>query len=181
MKKVLIISSSPRRGGNSDLLCDQFMKGAKESGHEVEKIFLADKTIHYCTGCGACANGAKPCSQQDDEEEILLKMIAADVIVLATPVYFYTMSAQLKTMIDRSCPHYLEISNKDFYFILTAWDPEKIHMTRTLESLRGFTEDCLVAAHEKGVILGVNAGPKGEIKSSPAYLEAYQMGKNIGV
>lgn len=95
-KKVLILSSSPRRGGNSDTLCDEFLRGAQEAGHEVEKIFLKDKTIHYCTGCGVCNEG-KPCPQKDDAPEIVRKMVAADVIVLATPVYFYTMSAQMKT------------------------------------------------------------------------------------
>ncbi len=179
MKNVLVISSSPRRGGNSELLCGQFMKGAEEAGNSVEKIFLADMKIHYCTGCGACANGTKPCSQKDDEEKILKKMIAADVIVLATPVYFYSMSAQLKTMIDRSCPHYQEISGKDFYYILSAWDSEKAHMKRTVEAIRGFTLDCLEDAHEKGILYGVNAAAKGDVKNLPVFQEAYEMGKNV--
>ena len=95
-KKVLILSSSPRRGGNSDTLCDEFMRGAAESNHEVEKIFLRDKTIHYCTGCSTCSLYQKPCPQKDDAAEIIEKMVDADVIVMATPVYFYTMSAQMK-------------------------------------------------------------------------------------
>ena len=99
-KKVLIISSSPRKGGNSDLLCDEFMKGAIEAGNEVEKIFLKDKTVHPCTGCSVCSMYGKPCPQKDDAAEIVEKMIAADVIVMATPVYFYTMSGQMKIMID---------------------------------------------------------------------------------
>lgn len=99
----MILSSSPRRGGNSDTLCDEFLRGAQEAGHEVEKIFLKDKTIHYCTGCGVCNEG-KPCPQKDDAPEIVRKMVAADVIVLATPVYFYTMSAQMKTLIRRALP-----------------------------------------------------------------------------
>ena len=100
-KKVLILSSSPRRGGNSDTLCDEFMRGAIESGNEAEKVFLRDKTIHYCTGCSTCSLHEKPCPQKDDAAEIIEKMVAADVIVMATPVYFYTMSAQMKTLIDR--------------------------------------------------------------------------------
>ena len=73
-KKVLILSSSPRKGGNSDLLCDEFMKGAKEAGHNVEKIFIAQKKINYCTGCGVC-NSTHKCVQDDDMKEILDKMI----------------------------------------------------------------------------------------------------------
>ena len=85
-KKVLILSSSPRRGGNSDTLCDEFMRGATEAGNEVKKVFLRDKTIHYCTGCGVCSQYKKPCPQKDDAAEIIEKMLSADVIVLATPV-----------------------------------------------------------------------------------------------
>ena len=179
MKKVLLISSSPRRNGNSDLLCDQFMKGAIEAGHRAEKIFLADKTIHYCTGCGACANATRPCVQKDDVAEILEKMVEADVIVLATPVYFYTMCAQLKTLIDRSCPRYTAISNKEFYFILTAADTNRAAMNRTLESLRGFTEDCLENSREKGIVFGLGVMDRGEVKETPAYREAFEMGKRI--
>lgn len=115
-KKVLILSSSPRKGGNSDLLCDEFMKGAKEAGHNVEKIFIAQKKINYCTGCGVC-NSTHKCVQDDDMKEILDKMILSDIIVLATPVYFYSMDGQLKTLIDRTVPRYTEISNKDFYYL----------------------------------------------------------------
>ena len=90
-----MLSSSPRRGGNSDLLCEQFVAGAKDAGHHAEKIFLKDKKINYCQGCGACLNGEKSCPQKDDMGEVLEKMIAADVIVMATPVYFYTMCAHV--------------------------------------------------------------------------------------
>ena len=179
MKKVLIISSSPRRGGNSDLLCDQFIKGALDAGHRAEKIFLADKSVHYCTGCGACVNAPRPCVQKDDVAEILEKMVAADVIVLATPVYFYTMCAQLKTLIDRTCPRYTVISDKEFCFILTAADTNVAAMARTMESLRGFTEDCLNGAREKGIIYAAGAMDKGDVKALPAYREAYVMGKSV--
>ncbi len=138
-KRVLVLSASPRRGGNSDLLCDQFMKGTQQAGHQAEKIFLKDKTINYCTGCGTCINGKKCCPQKDDMAEVLDKMIAADVIVMATPVYFYTMNAQMKTLIDRTCARYTEISNKDFYFIVAAADSSKRAMERTLEGFRAFT------------------------------------------
>lgn len=93
MKNILILSSSPRRGGNSDTLCDEFLRGACDAEHAVEKIFLRDKKIGYCTGCSTCSLHGKPCPQHDDMPEILDKMVAADVIVMATPVYFYTMSA----------------------------------------------------------------------------------------
>lgn len=124
MKRVLIISASPRKNGNSDILCDRFAKGAAESGHKVEKIFLASENIGYCRGCGVC-NSTHKCVQKDDMAEILDKMVTADAIVLATPVYFYTMDGQMKTFIDRTVPRYTEITDKDFYFIMTALTPKK--------------------------------------------------------
>lgn len=175
-KRVLIISSSPRQGGNSDILCEQFLLGAKEAGHTVEKIFLRKQKINYCLGCGVC-NNTHSCIQKDDMKELLEKMINADVIVLATPVYFYTMDGQLKTFIDRCVPRYTEISNKDFYFILSAADTEKDNLKPAIEGLRGFTRDCLEGTKEKGIIYGVGAWQSGEIKKQPAYKEAYEMGK----
>jgi multimeric flavodoxin WrbA len=176
-KHVLILAGSPRKGGNSDLLCDQFLLGAKEAGHQVEKIYVADQEINYCTGCGACFEKTGNCVQQDDMADVLAKMIHADVIVMATPVYFYRMNGQMKTLIDRTCPGYTEISNKDFYFIMTAAVTNSTLLERTLESFRGFTA-CLDDAREKGVVYGTGAWHAGEIKGSGAMDEAFAMGKN---
>jgi len=177
-KKVLVISASPRKGGNSDILCDQFIAGAKEAGHETEKIFISSKKIGFCTGCGVCYNGQKPCPLKDDMPAILEQMIASDVIVMATPVYFYTMNAQLKTTIDRCCSRYTEISNKSFYFILTAADSSIPAMERTVEGFRGFTS-CLGGAEEKGIIYGVGAWGKGDIEGTSAMKNAHDMGRMI--
>ena len=179
MKNVLIISASPRKNGNSDILCDRFAEGATESGNKVEMVFLADKNIGYCQGCGVCNNTHK-CVMKDDMAEILGKMVDADVIVLATPVYFYSVDGQMKTFIDRTVPRYTELTDKDFYFIMTAADPDKSNLKRTMETFRGFTEDCLEGAREAGIIYGVGAWKKGEIKNTPAYNEAYKMGKEVG-
>lgn len=177
-KKVLVISASPRRNGNSDILCNEFIKGATESGNQVEKIFLRDKKINYCLGCGVCNNTHK-CVQKDDMAEILNKMVDADVIVLATPVYFYTMDAQLKTLIDRTVPRYTEISNKEFYYIVTAADTEVSNLEKTIDGIRGFSIDCLDGTIEKGIIYGANAWQIGDIKNTPAMKQSYEMGKNV--
>mgnify|MGYP005757406041 CR=1 FL=1 len=176
-KNVLIISSSPRKGGNSDVLCDQFAKGAEGAGNTVEKICLRDKKIDYCNGCSVCIKG-KPCPQKDDATEIIQKIIDSDVIVMATPVYFYTMSAQMKTLIDRTCARYMEIENKEFYFIMTASDPNKSALKRTLESLRGFTS-CLSNVEEKGVVYGTGLTEIGDVQNSSVLEQAYEMGKKI--
>lgn len=177
-KKVLVISASPRKGGNSDTLCDELIRGAQAANHETEKIFLRGEKIGYCTGCGICNNTHK-CVQKDDMAAVLDKMVNADVIVMASPVYFYSMDAQMKTLIDRTVPRYTEISNKDFYFIVTAADTDRAMLTRTIEGFRGFTEDCLPNANEKGIIYGTGAWQIGEIKNSPAMKQAYEMGKQI--
>ena len=177
-KKVLILSSSPRRGGNSDLLCDRFMAGAQQAGHDVEKIFLRDKKINYCTGGGVCYGGAKPGPQRDDAAEVVGRMIGADVIVMATPVYFYTLCALMMTLIDRTCARFTELGGKEFYFILTAAEESVPMMDRTVECFRGLLA-CLEAPREKGVVYGVGAWRAGDIEGMPAMDEAYAMGRGV--
>lgn len=180
-KKVLILSSSPRRGGNSDTLCDEFMRGAMEAGNEAEKVFLRDKTIHYCTGCSTCSLHKKPCPQKDDAARIIEKMLAADVIVLGTPVYFYAMSAQLKTMLDRCCGLYTEMKNKEFYFLAAAAEGEEAldSLEHVFDNLMGFI-DCLENPVVRGKVLATGVWHVGEIQGNPAMEEAYTMGKQIG-
>lgn len=177
-KKVLIISASPRKGGNSDLLCDEFMRGAKDRGNEVDKIFIRDKNIAYCMGCEACHTNGGTCVIKDDMAQLLEKMIEADVIVMATPVYFYTMDAQMKTVIDRTVAKYTEIKNKEMYFIVTAADGNKDELERTIEGFRGFTY-CLSGIEEKGIIYGTGLWKKGEVKGTEAMTQAYDMGKSV--
>jgi len=177
-KRVLILSASPRKGGNSDLLCDQFMKGATEAGNHAEKIFLRERKIHFCLGCMACQSNGGKCVQKDDMAGILEKMTAADVIVMATPVYFYTMNAQMKTLIDRTHPKYPDLGNKDIYFIVTGADTSEEALERTIEGFRGFTY-CYGGLNEKGTVYGTGAGKIGDIKRSPAMEQAYKMGKNV--
>ncbi len=175
MSKILIISSSPRKDGNSDLLCDEFAKGAKEASHEVEKIQLADKKIGFCRACYACRSGK--CPQQDDVAPILDKMLAADTIVLATPVYFYTMCAQLKALIDRTVVIFPNLTNKKFYYIMTMADTDKAMFKGTIEALRGFL-DCYEGSVEAGMVCGLGIYEKGEITATPFMQEAYDLGKN---
>lgn len=177
-KKILILSASPRKGGNSETLCNQFTKGAQESGHEVVKIRLHEKKIGFCTGCAACLKLGH-CVQKDDMEEILEKMTKADVIVLATPVYYYNMNAQMKVMIDRTLAGQEKIQNKEFYLIATAADG-KVDMDLTFEGLRGYLR-CLPNAHqpnakEMGVVYGADAFELGDIKNNPAMQKAYEFG-----
>ncbi len=177
MKNVLILSGSPRKGGNSDLLCDEFMRGASEAGHEVTKINVSDKRIAPCRACYAC-KGTGKCAIKDDMADILQAMIDADVLVLASPVYFYSIDAQLKAVIDRTVARWLEVKDKEFYYIATCADTEKESIETTLACFRGYA-DCVEGAKEMGVIYGTGVYEKGEIKNTPAMSEAYEMGKNV--
>lgn len=175
-KNILIISASPRRGGNSDYLCNEFMRGAEEAGHKVEKLFFHDKKIGYCLGCGACYSTHK-CVQKDDMAEVLDKMVAADVLVFGTPVYFYTMDAQLKTLIDRTVPRYTELKGKA-YLITALADEGEDSMAGTIAAFRGFM-DCLENVEEAETIVGYGAWNKGDIVGNPAVAKAYRAGKSV--
>ena len=111
-KRVLILSGSPRKGGNSDLLCDEFLRGAQESGNQAEKVFLRSKKVAPCNACYYCKSSGGKCAISDDMTEILNKMQAADVIVMASPVYFYSIDSQMKAVIDRSVARWTNISYK---------------------------------------------------------------------
>ena len=177
-KKVLILSRSPRRGGNSDVLCDQFMRGAIENGNDADKIFIRSKKIGYCTACYYCRDTGKGCAIKDDMEEIINKMLAADVIVLASPVYFYSIDAQLKTVIDRTVSKWRDIKNKEFYYIVTAAEDGKAVAECTIECMRGLAV-CLSGSKEKGIIYGTGVYEAGTVKNTPAFEQAYIMGLNV--
>ena len=166
-KKVLILSGSPRKGGNSDLLCGEFARGAQESGNEVEIIRVAAKKIAPCSGCYYCRAHNGECAHKDDMAEVLQKMIDADVIVMASPVYFYSIDAQLKAVIDRTVARWLEVKNKDFYYVVTMADEDVSSADTTLACLRGYAA-CVRGAQEKGVLIGSGVYEPGKVKDTPA-------------
>ena len=176
-KKVLILSGSPRKNGNSDILCDEFARGAVEAGHEIEKIRVDEKNIGYCRACYAC-RGTGLCAIKDDMAEVMQKMIECDVMVLASPIYFYSIDAQLKAVIDRSVARWTEVKDKEFYYIVTAADGEKEAADTTIACFRGYAE-CVEGAKEMGIVYGMGTYEKGEVKDTQAMAEAYEMGKRI--
>ncbi|MBQ2821748.1 MAG: flavodoxin family protein [Thermoguttaceae bacterium] len=178
MKKVLIISSSPRKEGNSELLAREFARGAESAGNQTEIVRLNEMRLGYCQGCYACTKTGK-CFQNDGMNELAEKVRQADVLVLATPVYFYTMSGQMKVFIDRLVPVYTEV-RADIYFLATAWDPNVENLELTAESLRGCTRDCFEECEEKGVLLVGDVQDKGDVlKKTEAMKQAFEMGKGV--
>lgn len=176
-KKVLILSSSPRKGGNSDLLCDKFMEGAKAAGHQVEKVFLNDLNINFLRTNDDYEDRTN-LTAIDDAPEIVDKMIRADVIVMATPIYYYNMSGMMKAMMDRIFERESELTYKDFYFIMTSGDPDRKAMDCALLGFRNFML-CTPTSKEKGIIYGTGVGNKGDVNDKPVMQEAYEMGRNI--
>jgi len=177
MKKVLIICGSPRPQGNSDLLADQFARGAQASGHQATIVHLRDLKINYCIGCLACQRTGR-CIQPDDAPTLLPLVMEADVVCFACPVYYYSVSGQMKVFLDRMNPLYGHMANKDFYYIVTAMDESHAQLDRAFDALEGFA-DCFDHIRRCGRIYGGGAVEKGDIKKLPAYQQAYDMGHNI--
>ena len=179
MKKVLILSGSPRKGGNSDILCDQFARGALEAGNEVKKIFVAEKKIAPCSGCYFCRNHGGRCALNDDMSDVLQAMIDSDVLVLSSPVYFYSLSAQLKAVIDRTVARWTELANKELYYIATAAEADEDTLDTTLACFHGFAK-CIDGYEEKGTLYGKDVEEKGEVLQRPELMQiAYEMGLSV--
>jgi NAD(P)H-dependent FMN reductase len=178
-KKVLIISTSPRKGSNSDALADEFAKGARDAGHEVEKVSLIGKEIQFCRGCLACQK-TKRCVIHDDADKIVQeKMLHADVLVFATPIYYYEMSGQMKTLLDRANPLYpSDYAFRDVYLIATAAEDGDDVWARAASGLEGWIA-CFPKSHLSGVIFGGNATETGTILGNPAMQKAFDAGKAV--
>jgi len=99
--KITIITGSPRKNGASNYMADEFIRGAKESGHEVYRFDSVRKDVKNCLGCNVCAMGLKPCIHKDDFVELKENLLNSDIIVFVTPMYYFGMSSTLKKIIDR--------------------------------------------------------------------------------
>ena len=175
MKHVLILSASPRKSGNSDILCHQFMRGAQDAGHKTELITLYDRHTEFCRACYACFKTGR-CVLRDDMEEIIDKMQQADVIVVATPTYFYSMNGKLKTVIDRFLPRWQDLGGHDVYLIITGHDGREGLKLVEEELTKVFTG---LGNQVKGSIWGEGVWQKGEVENTKAMDEAYQAGCHI--
>ena len=162
-KRVLVISTSPRANSNSHALALAFAEGALEAKHDVEMVSLRDKSIAFCRGCLACQAG-KPCPLGDDAAGIVKRMIEADIIAFATPVYFYEMSGQMKVLLDRSNPAYAaKPAFHDVYLLATAADENERAMDGAVKGLQGWV-DCFDQARLVGTVAATGIGDAGDIK-----------------
>ena len=177
-KKVLILSSSPRKGGNSETLAVAFAKGAQEAGHQVETVYLREKQYGFCKGCFACLKLGH-CVIQDDAVEIAAKMHDADVLVFATPVYYYCVSGQLKTMLDRANPLFgTDYAFTKAYLLATAAEAEPETVEGTEKAIQGWV-DCFDRCELAATVFAGGVNGIGDIVGHPALERAYQVGKEI--
>lgn len=178
-KNILIISTSLRNNANSEILAHEMERGATEVGHNVEFVTLKDKEIKFCKGCLACQKLGK-CVINDDANAITAKMKEADVIVWATPIYYYEMSGQMKTMIDRA--NSLFSTGKNFsevYVITTSADSTRGISQTVLNGVNGWIA-CFSGVELKGCLEGGGLEGANEVQKRKDLLEqAYAMGKSI--
>lgn len=177
-KNILVLVGSPRKGGNTDIPANAFIEGALEAGHEAEKITLQNHNINGCLGCDYCMRNHGECIQKDDMQMIYDKLNKADVVVLATPLYFFGFSSQIKKVIDR------------FYALLSGSLPDKQSILLAAYGSQDRHEiDVLIAQYEMtasalnwrnlGVIPAKGVLKKGDISNHPSISEANKLGRNM--
>lgn len=177
-KNILVISSSLRNRSNSEILADAFIKGAEAAGHNVEKISLKNKSIAFCKGCLACQK-IGTCVIKDDAPAITEKMCQADVIVFATPVYYYGMSGQLKTMLDRANSLFTaDYKFREIYALISAAEDEPYTPEKTITGIQGWI-DCFENVKLAGTVFAGGVTAENDIAGHKALKEAEALGKNL--
>lgn len=176
-RTVLILSSSPRIGGNSDLLCNSLASGVEAAGNKAVKLHTANLNIAPCRACEYChEKGNGSCVIQDDMEQVWAQMEQADALVLASPIYFFDCSAQLKLVIDRMYARYEKMHIQTGAMLLTCAANENVAesakiMFRKLADCCGF--------ENKGIICATNVWAAGEVSARTVLRDAYDLGKTL--
>jgi multimeric flavodoxin WrbA len=182
-KTILILKGSPRECGNSSVLADQVAAGAKFAGAEVENIYLHGLDIRACDACDLCEEGAG-CVINDDMQALYPKIEAADAIVLASPVYWFTFSAQMKLCIDRCYAYqsndWKEMQDKQYALILTYGDTD-LYTSGGINAINTFETMCrFLNAEIAGMVYGTMSGV-GDAEKQPELMEqAYKLGQKLG-
>lgn len=185
MSKIAIIRTSPHAKGNTNILADQFKKGAEKSVHEVEEINLSDCQVNYCRGCYgtdskiACTKTGI-CWQKDSINELLERIRSCDAIVFATPIYFYSISGQMKVFLDRMVPLYGKQYNfKDIYLITASESGHKSAIDGAVKAVEGWMS-CFPGTRLAGTVSGTGALAPGEIAHNTEVVEdAFRMGQSV--
>lgn len=179
MSRVLVITTSLRAKSNSDRLAEELIRGAKEAGNEVESISLKGKEIKFCIGCLACQKTQR-CVQKDDAAEIAEKVKNADTLVFVTPIYYYEMSGQMKTLLDRLNPLFpSDYKFRRIYMLSVAAEDEPYVPEKAISGLQGWA-DCFEKAELVDTVFCGGINDAGEAEQHQAKLEeAYEFGKHL--
>lgn len=177
--QIVVVTGSGRRNGTSSFLADAFISGAEAAGHEVFRFDAAMEELGACRGCGFCRK-AGTCIQKDAFEKLAPKILAANVIAWVTPVYYMTMTAQLKTVIDRM--YQLEQvpglkGSKRYVLLATAWDPEPEVFTVLSDTFQAF--DRFLKWDYAGAVLAAGMDTRQDIKESSYGKQAYLLGREL--
>ena len=176
--KIVVLFGSPNRKGSTNILVEEFRRGAEEGGHSVEVIDVCHADIHPCIGCVTCGYEG-PCVQKDDIEVIRQKLLSSDMIVFATPLYYYGMSAQLKTVVDRFCAYNSSLNSRNLKSALltVAWNADDW----TFEALEAHYKTLVryINFEDKGMVLGYGCGSPAITQRSQYPKEAYELGRSI--
>ena len=176
--KIVVLQGSPNKKGSTFILADCFRQGAEDAGHTVEMIDVAHAKIHPCTGCIHCGYEG-PCVQKDDVEFIRKKILDGDMPVFATPLYYYGMSAQLKTLIDRFCAFNSSMQRKHMKSALltVAWNSD----SWTFEALEAHYKTLVryLNLTDMGMVLGYGCGTPSMTEHTKYPQQAYQLGNRL--
>ena len=176
--KMVVLQGSPNKKGSTFILADCFRQGAEAAGHTVEFIDVAHARIHPCTGCVHCGYEG-PCVQKDDVESIRKKILDGDMLVFASPLYYYGMSAQLKILIDRFCAFNSSMQRKHMKSALltVAWNSD----SWTFEALEAHYKTLVryLNLTDMGMVLGYGCGTPSMTEHSKYPQQAYQLGNRL--
>ena len=176
--KIIVLMGSPNKSGSTGILADSFVRGAAESGHDCEIIDVCHANIHPCIGCVRCGYEG-PCVQKDDVEQIRGKLLGADMVVFATPLYYYGMTAQLKAVVDRFCAYNSSLNGRHLRSALlaVAWNADDW----TFEALAAHYKTLVryLRFKDMGMVLGYGCGTPSMTRASKYPDRAYQLGKSL--
>lgn len=176
--KIVVLQGSPNLKGSTSILVEEFTRGAKDAGHTVERIDLSTIQVNPCTGCVACGYEG-PCVQKDDNQAIKKVILESDMIVFATPLYYYSMSAQLKIVIDRFCSYNSSLTRKHMKsaLITVAWNSDNW----TFDALESHYQTLVryLSFQDQGMILGRGCGSPSMTRGSSYMRQAYELGKSL--
>lgn len=176
--KILVIKSSPHKNGSSNLLAENFIKGAQEAGHQIDVFDAAPANIHPCIACEYCGMSG-PCWQKDDMAALLEKILQSDMLVFVTPLYYFGFSAQLKMVIDRFYSFNGKLSSKGLKtaLIVAAWDSNNWTMKDIQAHYQTLCQ--YLNFKDQGMILGIGCGTVAMTKMSSFPQKAYELGKSL--